>query len=63
MTPANGECLAKQEKRQKAKVDEPDGTDPPDWTVPPVPLYRLGEQPGPPVLQTLFPQTSLSWAL
>lgn len=40
MTPANGECLAKQEKRQKAKVDDPDGADPPDWTVPPVPLYR-----------------------
>ena len=28
---------AKQEKRQKAKVDDPDGTDRPDWTVP---LFR-----------------------
>jgi hypothetical protein len=27
-------ALAKQEKRQKAKVDDPDGTDRPDWTVP-----------------------------
>ena len=30
-------ALAKQEKRQKAKVDDPDGTDRPDWTVP---LFR-----------------------
>ena len=28
---------AKQEKRQQAKVDDPDGTDRPDWTVP---LFR-----------------------
>jgi cell division protein FtsB len=31
-------ALAKQEKRQQAKVDDPDGTDRPDWTVP---LFRL----------------------
>jgi hypothetical protein len=30
-------ALAKQEKRQKAKVDDPDGTDRPDWTIP---LFR-----------------------
>ena len=30
-------ALAKQEKRQKAKVDDPDGTDRPDWTLP---LFR-----------------------
>jgi hypothetical protein len=44
--------LAKQAKRQKAKADDPDGTDRPNWTAPPVPLYRQGEPPGSTVLQT-----------
>jgi hypothetical protein len=32
---------AKQEQRQKAKLDDPDGTDRPDWTVP---LFRYTAQ-------------------
>ena len=32
-----GITIKAQEKRQKAKVDDPDGTDRPDWTVP---LFR-----------------------
>ena len=30
-------ALVKQDKRQKANLDDPDGTDRPDWTVP---LFR-----------------------
>jgi hypothetical protein len=37
----DAKALVKQDKRQQAKLDDPDGTDRPDWTVP---LFRYAAQ-------------------
>ncbi len=44
----DAKALVKQDKRQKAKLEDPDGTDRPDWTVP---LFRYTAQVSRQVLQ------------